>query len=216
MASARPLVAANWKMHKTIGETARLPRALRRRARRARGGRRGRRPPFTSLPAAVERARRSPVRVVGPERPRGRRGRFTGEVSIPMLAELGRRRRDRRPLRAPPALRRDRRGAGAQGAGAARRRHASRSSASARPRPSATPARPRPCCAASSRPTSPSVDASRPRAARDRLRADLGDRHRAHGDARAGRGGDRASSASCSRPATPTRRPRSGSSTAAR
>ena len=49
-------------------------------------------------------------------------GAFTGEVSAPMLAELGVARRDPRPLRAPRAVRRDRPGAG-------RRRSARRSTA---------------------------------------------------------------------------------------
>ena len=154
-AARTPLVAANWKMHKTIGEAADfLERFAGELA--ATGG-----VEVVDLPAVHRAARRGRARARPrgrgrrPEHARGGAGAFTGEVSVPMLAELGVAGGRPRPLRAPPALRRDRRGAGAQGAGAARRGAASRSSASARPRPSATAARPRRCCAARSTPTWP-------------------------------------------------------------
>ena len=166
--------------------------------------------------AAVEHARRSPVRVAAQNVPRGRAGGVHRRGLDPDARRARGRRRDRRPLRAPPALRRDRRGAGAQAAGAARRRTARRSSASARPRPSATPSETEAVLRRQLEADLAAVDDARPRAARDRLRADLGDRHRPHGDPRAGRGGDRRSSARCSPPATPRPRPRCGSSTAAR
>ena len=96
-----------------------------------------------------------------------------------MLHRARRRRRRPRPLRAPPVLRRDRRGAGAQGAGGARGRAACRSSASARPRPSATPSETeRSAAPPGRRPTSREVAGERLGRGRDRLRADLGDRHR--------------------------------------
>jgi triosephosphate isomerase len=84
-----PLVAANWKMHKTTAETAdffeRFVGEL--------GGLEGIEiavaPPFTSLPAAVDHARRSPILVVAQNVHDAEQGAFTGEVSIPMLADLG-------------------------------------------------------------------------------------------------------------------------------
>ena len=79
-------------------------------------------PPFLALSEVVERSRGSAVRVAAQNMHEERSGAFTGEVSAPMLVEAGRRRGGPRPLRAPPALRRDRRGAGPQGAGGARRR----------------------------------------------------------------------------------------------
>ena len=46
-------------------------------------------PPFTALPAAVERCRRSPVRVAAQNMHEEESGAFTGEVSAPMLTALG-------------------------------------------------------------------------------------------------------------------------------
>jgi triosephosphate isomerase len=46
-------------------------------------------PPFPSLPASVERCRRSPVRIAAQNMHAEPHGAFTGEVSAPMLTELG-------------------------------------------------------------------------------------------------------------------------------
>jgi triosephosphate isomerase (TIM) len=85
----RPLVAANWKMHKTVAETAAfLDRFL------------GDVadlgdvevfvcPPFPSLPLAAERCRRSAVRVAAQNMHEEAEGAFTGEVSARMLTDLG-------------------------------------------------------------------------------------------------------------------------------
>jgi triosephosphate isomerase len=89
MPARTPVVAANWKMHKTVAETsAFLDRFL--------GGIEGLDrvelfvcPPFPSLPAAVERCRRSAVRVAAQNMHAQAQGAFTGEVSAPMLTELG-------------------------------------------------------------------------------------------------------------------------------
>ena len=209
-----PLVAANWKMHKTVAETEDfLDRFI---------GSLGELtgieivvcPPYTALPAAVERTRRSPVRIAAQNVHSEPAGAFTGEISIPMLVELGvggsivghsERRQlfgetDEALARKLPAL-----------LAAA----SSRSSASARPRPSATPSRPSPCSGASSRPTWRRRRGD-PGPSRRRLRADLGDRHRPHGDTRPGPGGVRVHPRAARRRAMPRPRPRFGSSTAAR
>ena len=91
----------------------------------------------------------------------------------------------------------------------------SRSSASARARRRATRARPRRCSSASCRPTWPAVEAGDLARVVDRLRADLGDRHRPHRDPRAGPGGDRLHPRRAAARAAP-RPTRCGSSTAAR
>ena len=82
-------MAANWKLHKTVDEAeAFLDRFL--------PGIEGVGaadvvvcPPFTALAAAAERCRRSPVRVAAQNMHEAASGAFTGEVSAPMLLELG-------------------------------------------------------------------------------------------------------------------------------
>jgi triosephosphate isomerase (TIM) len=88
-ASRTPLVAANWKMHKTVAETEDfLDRFV---------GSIGDLdgidliicPPSTALAAAAERTRRSSIQVAAQNVHEEESGAFTGEVSIQMLRELG-------------------------------------------------------------------------------------------------------------------------------
>lgn len=88
-AGRRPLVAANWKMHKTVAEADEfLERFI---------GSIGALaaidvvicPPYTALAIAVERTRRSPLTIAAQNVHEAESGAFTGEVSIPMLSELG-------------------------------------------------------------------------------------------------------------------------------
>jgi triosephosphate isomerase (TIM) len=88
MADRVPLVAANWKMNKTIEETERflaefLPRAP------AEGPEVMVCPPYPSLKAAVEHCAQSRVKVAAQNMHEAESGAFTGEVSAPMLLELG-------------------------------------------------------------------------------------------------------------------------------
>ena len=66
-------------------------------------------PPFTALHAAAEAARNSNIAVGAQNLHWERDGAFTGEVSAAMVREAGAELRDRRPLRAPHAVRRHRR-----------------------------------------------------------------------------------------------------------
>ncbi|MGE5856947.1 MAG: triose-phosphate isomerase family protein, partial [Solirubrobacterales bacterium] len=83
-----PLLAANWKMYKTREETEsfladflpRLPES---------GPEVVVCPPFLSLKTAVEHCAQSPVRVAAQNMHEEPEGAFTGEVSAPMLVELG-------------------------------------------------------------------------------------------------------------------------------
>ena len=82
------LLAANWKMHKTIEETERfladfLPRVP------ESGSEVVICPPFLSLKAAVERCAESRARVAAQNMHEEAEGAFTGEVSAPMLLEIG-------------------------------------------------------------------------------------------------------------------------------
>jgi len=84
-----PLVAANWKMHKTVAEAdGFLERFI-----GSVGDLAGIEvvicPPYTALAVAVERTRRSPVLIAAQNVHEAESGAFTGEVSIPMLSELG-------------------------------------------------------------------------------------------------------------------------------
>ncbi len=84
-----PVVAANWKLHKTVAETeAFLDRFV-----PAAGELDGVEvvicPPYLSLAVAVERVRRSPIRVAAQNVHEQESGAFTGEIAIPMLVELG-------------------------------------------------------------------------------------------------------------------------------
>ena len=81
-------LAANWKMHKTTEEAKRflgefLPRVS------ESGPEVVICPPFTSLRAAVELCFQSPVRVAAQNMHEADEGAFTGEISPPMLLDLG-------------------------------------------------------------------------------------------------------------------------------
>jgi triosephosphate isomerase len=88
MPDRTPLLAANWKMHKTTEETEAflaefLPRA------EDPGPELVICPPFPSLKTAVELCLQSRVRVAAQNMHEEPEGAFTGEVSAPMLLELG-------------------------------------------------------------------------------------------------------------------------------
>jgi triosephosphate isomerase len=90
MTDRRPLVAANWKMNKTRRDAvafldAFLPVA----GERLGGVELVVCPPFTSLQAAIERCVGSSVRVAAQNMHFEPAGAFTGEVSAPMLCDLG-------------------------------------------------------------------------------------------------------------------------------
>ena len=185
MSDRTPVIAANWKMNKTVPEASEFCDSS---CRRSRTRRRGHDLPAVPRPAGGrrgDRGRRGEVAAQNMHYEHS--GAFTGEVSA---ADAPRRRVDggrARPLRAPAALRRDRRGAGPQGPGRAgggpdadplRRRDRGRARAR-RDRPDPAPPDRR-------RPLAGAARAARGR--RGRLRAGLGDRHRADRHARAGRG----------------------------
>jgi triosephosphate isomerase len=88
MADRTPLLAANWKMHKTIEETERflagfLPEIP------DDGVEVVICPPFPSLKPAVEHCAQSQARVAAQNMHEDDSGAFTGEVSAPMLVEIG-------------------------------------------------------------------------------------------------------------------------------
>jgi triosephosphate isomerase len=88
MPDRAPILAANWKMHKTVGDAVGflgefLPKV------QEGGPEVVVCPPFTSLAEAVERCSDSAVRVAAQNMHEESEGAFTGEVSAPMLVDAG-------------------------------------------------------------------------------------------------------------------------------
>jgi triosephosphate isomerase (TIM) len=89
MASARtPLIAGNWKMHKTESQAEEHIQALLPRVSSVSGVDVAVCVPFTDLRAMVDSARGSRVEVYAQNMHHEPEGPFTGEVSAPMLSEL--------------------------------------------------------------------------------------------------------------------------------
>jgi triosephosphate isomerase (TIM) len=84
-----PLIAGNWKMHKTVAQAEELIQALLPRVSTADGVDVGICPPFTALQAMVDSARGSRVQVYAQNMHQSADGAYTGEVSAPMLTEVG-------------------------------------------------------------------------------------------------------------------------------
>ena len=84
-----PLIAANWKMHKTVGEAEEFIAALLPQVASADGVEVAVCPSFLALQALVDSARGSRVSIYAQNMHQGREGAFTGEVSAPMLVDAG-------------------------------------------------------------------------------------------------------------------------------
>jgi triosephosphate isomerase len=85
----KPLVAANWKMHRTVAEAEDFLDRFVGSIGDLAGVELVICPPATALAAAVERTRRSPILIASQNVHEEESGAFTGEISIPMLRELG-------------------------------------------------------------------------------------------------------------------------------
>ncbi len=83
-----PLIAGNWKMHKTVAEAEAFIQALLPRVSSVDGVDVAICVPFTALQAMVDSARGSRVAVFAQTMHQATHGAFTGEISAPMLAEL--------------------------------------------------------------------------------------------------------------------------------
>jgi triosephosphate isomerase (TIM) len=83
-----PLIAGNWKMHKTVAEAEAFVASLLPRVSTADGVDVGVCVPFTDLQAVVDSTRGSRVEVYAQNMHQAPSGAFTGEVSAPMLVEL--------------------------------------------------------------------------------------------------------------------------------
>ena len=87
-ATRTPLIAGNWKMHKTIAEAEMFIAGLLPRVSSVDGVDVAICPPFTALQAMVDSTRGSRVEVFAQNMHEAPQGAFTGEVSATMLGEL--------------------------------------------------------------------------------------------------------------------------------
>jgi triosephosphate isomerase len=83
----RKFICGNWKMHKTSSEAVALVRELRLRLNTQ--VQVGIAPPFTALSKVKEALVGSPIQLFAQNCHHEKQGAFTGEVSAPMLAEVG-------------------------------------------------------------------------------------------------------------------------------
>jgi triosephosphate isomerase (TIM) len=84
-----PLIAGNWKMHKTVAEAEALIAALLPRVSSVQRTEIAICPPFTALQAMVDSTRGSRVAVYAQNMHQEAEGAYTVEVSAPMLDEIG-------------------------------------------------------------------------------------------------------------------------------
>ncbi|NOY45124.1 MAG: triose-phosphate isomerase [Deltaproteobacteria bacterium] len=84
-----PLVAGNWKMHKTVTEAVALAEAVAAGVRDLAGVEVAVAPPFTALAPVARVLTNTPVRLGAQNVHWELEGAYTGEVAAPMLAELG-------------------------------------------------------------------------------------------------------------------------------
>ncbi len=84
-----PFIAGNWKMNKTIREAEQYARGLLPRVESAVGVEIGICVPFLALAQTIEATRGSRVKVFAQTMHQAQEGAFTGEVSPPMLTEIG-------------------------------------------------------------------------------------------------------------------------------
>ncbi len=84
-----PVIAGNWKMHKTLAEARALSQAIRDGAAQATHCQIVLAPPYSALAAVAEVIRGTPL-ILGAQNVHWEaQGAFTGEISIPMLVDAG-------------------------------------------------------------------------------------------------------------------------------
>jgi triosephosphate isomerase len=89
MTQRTPLIAGNWKMHGTVEEAEALVHGLLPRVSSVDGVDVAVCVPFTALQAVVDSTRGSRVEVYAQNMHQAAEGAFTGEISAPMLVEIG-------------------------------------------------------------------------------------------------------------------------------
>jgi len=89
MSKRRPLIAANWKMHKTLEEARTLAREVRRGLTYGLKAEVALAPPFTALATVAEELAGSDLRLAGQDTFWERQGAYTGAISPVMLKDVG-------------------------------------------------------------------------------------------------------------------------------
>jgi triosephosphate isomerase (TIM) len=84
-----PVIAGNWKMHKTVDEAARLAQAIMLGTADVSHCQIAVAPPFTALSAVADVIKSTPLILAAQNVHWEPKGAFTGEISIPMLEEIG-------------------------------------------------------------------------------------------------------------------------------
>jgi triosephosphate isomerase len=85
----KPLVAGNWKMHKTLAEARALAREIRQGYQETMAADVVLAPPFTALTAVAAEISGSPIRLAAQDMFWENQGAFTGAISAPMLTDAG-------------------------------------------------------------------------------------------------------------------------------
>jgi triosephosphate isomerase len=85
----RPLLAGNWKMNCTVAEAVRLAGEIRAGLSGSEEGQAAVAPPFTALHAVAQVLKGSTVALAAQNMHNLQSGAFTGEISAPMLKEIG-------------------------------------------------------------------------------------------------------------------------------
>jgi triosephosphate isomerase len=84
-----PVIAGNWKMHKTAGEARLLARAIKDEIGDLSGRQVVLAPPFTALTSVYKEIQGSPLILAAQNVHWESKGAFTGEISIPMIEDAG-------------------------------------------------------------------------------------------------------------------------------
>src|SRR3954454_11769971 len=85
----KAFICGNWKMHRTTSETIALVRELRAKLNESAVVEVGIAPPFTALAPAKQALAGSHLRLAGQNCHWDKQGAFTGEISAPMLKDVG-------------------------------------------------------------------------------------------------------------------------------
>ena len=89
MAERQPLIAGNWKMHKTLAEAGTLARDIRQGVSPGRRAEVALAPPYTALAAVAAELAGSDIRLAAQDAFWEKQGAFTGAISPAMLADVG-------------------------------------------------------------------------------------------------------------------------------